>query len=261
MHYCRTILLRLSFVVLVVLFIQLSLSISPVLSQDITIGTQTWTSKNLDVSTFRNGEAIPEAKNKAEWRKASDNNAPAWCYYEFDEKNGKKYGKLYNWHAVIDSRGLAPDGYRLPYDEDYDQLIRDFGGIDKAGEKLKDTIGWKSISNNGKKQCSECSDWSENKRKKTICPICKGSKYISVPEAKITGGDNGSNFSALPAGCCNLQGDFVEIEEHGYWWSTSGRDWLNAWCIGISFKSIEAYKYYDNKSFGCSVRCIKDEKS
>ena len=69
MHYRRTSLLRLSFVVLVVLFIQLSLSISPVLSQDITIGTQTWTSKNLDVSTFRNGEAIPEAKSEKEWGK------------------------------------------------------------------------------------------------------------------------------------------------------------------------------------------------
>jgi hypothetical protein len=58
MRYRLTILHRLSFVVLVVLFIQLSLSISPVLSQDITIGTQNWTSKNLDVSTFSNGEAI-----------------------------------------------------------------------------------------------------------------------------------------------------------------------------------------------------------
>ena len=69
MHYRRTSLLRLSFVVLVVLFIQLSLSISLVLSQDITIGKQTWTSKNLDVSTFRNGEAIPEAKNAKQWAK------------------------------------------------------------------------------------------------------------------------------------------------------------------------------------------------
>ena len=69
MHYRRTSLQRLSFVALVVLFIQLSLSISPVLSQDITIGTQTWTSLNLDVSTFTNGEAIPEAKNAEEWAK------------------------------------------------------------------------------------------------------------------------------------------------------------------------------------------------
>ena len=79
MHYRRTSLLRLSFVALVVLYIQLSLSISPVLSQDIKIGAQIWTSKNLDVSTFRNGEAIPEAKSKEDWVKAGESKKPAYC--------------------------------------------------------------------------------------------------------------------------------------------------------------------------------------
>ena len=61
---------------------------------DVKIGKQTWMSKNLDVSIFRNGEAIPEAKSKEEWRKAGDNKTAAFCYYEYDSKNGKVYGKL-----------------------------------------------------------------------------------------------------------------------------------------------------------------------
>ena len=79
MHYRRTSLLRLSFVALVVLYIQLSLSISPVLSQDIKIGAQIWMTRNLDVSTFRNGATIFEAKSKEDWVKAGESKKPAYC--------------------------------------------------------------------------------------------------------------------------------------------------------------------------------------
>ena len=148
MHYRRTILLRLSFVVLVVLFIQLSLSISPVLSQDITIGTQTWTSKNLDVSTFRNGEQIPQAKDAAQWKYAAENKISAWCYYEFNESNGKKYGKLYNWFSVNDKRGLAPAGYHIPSDAEWSVLTESLGGVELSGTKLKSSSGWINSGDN-----------------------------------------------------------------------------------------------------------------
>lgn len=78
-------------------------------AQTVTIGTQVWRTKNLDVATFRNGDSIPQAKTNEEWEKAAENQQPAWCYYNNDPANGAKYGKLYNWYAVNDSRGLAPD--------------------------------------------------------------------------------------------------------------------------------------------------------
>ena len=87
MYYCRTSLLRLSFVALLVLFIQLSLSISPVLSQDIKIGAQVWMTRNLDVSTFRNGDTIFEAKSKEDWVKAGESKRPAFCYFRFNSKS------------------------------------------------------------------------------------------------------------------------------------------------------------------------------
>jgi hypothetical protein len=130
MLYPRTILFRLSFAALVVLSIQLSLSISPLLSQDITIGTQVWTTKNLDVSTFRNGDAIREAKNEKEWKKANKNKTPVFCYYDYKNKNGKEYGKLYNWYAVNDPRGLAPIGYHIPSDIEWKQLTDFLGDAD-----------------------------------------------------------------------------------------------------------------------------------
>jgi uncharacterized protein (TIGR02145 family) len=70
--------------------------------------------ENLDGYRFRNGDPIPEARTKEEWSKAS----PAWCYYENDPENGTKYEKLYNWYALVDPRGLAPEGWHVPVKEE-----------------------------------------------------------------------------------------------------------------------------------------------
>src|SRR5690606_1972585 len=81
---------------------------SSVYSQGITIGNQVWMSENLNVDRFRNGEPIPQARSNEEWKKAGENHQPAWCYYQGDPNNDAKYGKLYNWYAIKDERGLAP---------------------------------------------------------------------------------------------------------------------------------------------------------
>ncbi len=88
--------------------------------QNVTIGTQFWMLKNLDVSTYRNGDIIPEVKDSKEWENLKTG---AWCYYDNDPKNGQIYGKLYNWYAVNDSRGLAPRGYHIPTVLDINKLI------------------------------------------------------------------------------------------------------------------------------------------
>ncbi len=108
----------------------------------VTIGNQTWMVNNLDVSKFRNGDIIPEAKSEIEWNNASRQGQPVWCYYDFDANNGKKYGKMYNGYAVIDKRGLAPENWHIPSKEEWEQL-RDFlGGSSAAGNKLRSTDGW-----------------------------------------------------------------------------------------------------------------------
>jgi len=73
--------------------------------QTVTIGNQVWMTKNLNVDKFRNGDPIPHARTDEEWKKAGENEEPAWCYYESDTRNGEKFGKLYNWYAVNDKRG------------------------------------------------------------------------------------------------------------------------------------------------------------
>ena len=107
------------------------------------LGPQDWTASNLIVTHFRNGDAIPEAKTAEEWAAAAREGKPAWCYYENDTANLRKYGLLYNWYAVNDQRGLAPEGWHIPVSRDWSTLVKNLIGIDVAGPKLKSTEGWK----------------------------------------------------------------------------------------------------------------------
>ena len=108
--------------------------------EEVKIGDQIWMAKNLDVTHFRNGDPILEVKTDKDWVKAGKEKQPAWCYYNNDPKNGKKYGKLYNWHAVNDPRGLAPKGWQIPSDKDWTKLENYLG--DEVGGKMKSTNGW-----------------------------------------------------------------------------------------------------------------------
>jgi uncharacterized protein (TIGR02145 family) len=95
------------------------------------IGNQVWIVENLNVSTFRNGDPIKEAKTWREWDRAGEKRTPVWCYYKNDSENDKKYGKLYNWFAVNDPRGLAPEGFHIPSKDEFEILLKIFQSDDK----------------------------------------------------------------------------------------------------------------------------------
>jgi uncharacterized protein (TIGR02145 family) len=111
----------------------------------VTIGSQKWMAENLQVSTFRNGDPIPEAKTADDWLQAYKDEKAAWCYYDNDPKNGEKFGKLYNWYAVNDPRGLAPDGWHVATDKEWQSLITALGGMQAAFAKIKDSEGFAAL--------------------------------------------------------------------------------------------------------------------
>jgi uncharacterized protein (TIGR02145 family) len=111
--------------------------------KEVTIGNQVWMAENLNVDHFRNGDPIPEAKSTADWKRAGENKQPAWCYFQNNPKNGKKYGKLYNWYAVKDKRRLAPEGWHVPSIREWRILSLTLGGGAKAAKKMKSKYGWK----------------------------------------------------------------------------------------------------------------------
>ena len=244
---------------LVTLLLAAVVSSSAFSQSEVKIGNQIWMSKNLDVSTFRNGEAIPEAKSKEEWSKAGENKTAAFCYYEYRSNNGKVYGKLYNWYAVNDSRGLAPKGYHIPSDEEW-IIVTDFlGGSDIAGKKMKSKNGWKSIEEGGKKTCPDCVDWTDSYKEQVPCHTCKNSRYIKAPIVTLNGnGDNSCGFNALPGSGCNYDGSFDGITEASYFWSSSEDDTSNSWNRNLLGSNTKVRRNSNDKNNGLSVRCVKD---
>ena len=185
--------------------------------KSIKIGTQTWMIENLNVDHFRNGDPIPHAITSEAWVEAGKEGKPAWCYYENKNENGDRFGKLYNWYAVTDPRGLAPEGWRIATDADW-RLVTDYlGGEDAAGTKMKKSSGWTGKGN----------------------------------------GTNESGFSGLPAGSRNLFGEFAYGEQAGYWWTSTERDKQLAWYRVIDQSPYYVYRTNYSKANGLSVRCVK----
>jgi uncharacterized protein (TIGR02145 family) len=191
-------------------------------SDEVTIGKQVWMSGNLNVDKFRNGDPIPEAKTDEEWEKAGKNKQPAWCYYNNNPDNGDRCGKLYNWFAVSDPRGLAPEGWKIPSDEDWTRLTDFLGGESVAGKKMKSTEFW--VNKDGE---------SGN-------------------------GTNESGFSGLPGGTRYSYGTFVSIGKYGSWWSSTEDGAFFAWFRFLGYYNGDVYRFRVNKTSGFSVRCLRD---
>lgn len=98
-----------------------------------------WMAENLNTDSYANGEKIIEVRDEKEWRNLKEG---AWCYYNNDEAHGKKYGKLYNWYAVSDPRGLCPSGWKVASNEDWTNLINFYGGRYLASYALSSDTAW-----------------------------------------------------------------------------------------------------------------------
>ncbi|MEI6348183.1 MAG: fibrobacter succinogenes major paralogous domain-containing protein [Bacteroidota bacterium] len=103
---------------------------------EVKIGNQTWAVKNLNVSTFSNGDPIPEAKTVKEFEAAGNKGKPMSYFSKNDPVNGDKYGKIYNWYAATDPRGIAPKGWHVPSEGEWNELINFLGGEDEAAKKI-----------------------------------------------------------------------------------------------------------------------------
>lgn len=185
-----------------------------------TIGTQVWTTQNLNVSTYRDGTTIPQVSDPTAWFALTTG---AWCYYNNTTTNGTTYGKLYNWYAVIDARGLAPVGYHIPTDEEWTTLSTTLGGESVAGGKMKSL----------------------------------GTALWSTPNAGAT---NSSGFEGLPGGMCNNGAGFYDIRNFGRWWSSTVKDASSAWTRSLYSPGPSLLRggAQNTSSVGYSVRCVKD---
>ena len=163
--------------------------------ETVKIGNQEWSTVNLNVDKFNNGDPIPEIQNMEDWNQASKNKQPAFCYYDNNSENGVLYGKLYNWYAIIDPRGLAPEGFRVPSKLDLEELLNTLvGGIDMNSNNISEwSVAGKDLKRN-------ISDWlPPGITKAKLKDILKFEKTtidsLNIADLKI-----GKGFNALPGG-------------------------------------------------------------
>lgn len=194
------------------------------------IETQEWTKENLNVTKYRDGTLIPEVTDPEVWRNLTTG---AWCYYSNSSINGTIYGKLYNWYAIMGihneasltdislRKQLAPLGYHIPTESEWNTLINFLGGKNVAGGKMKEI----------------------------------GTTHWSIPNIDAS---NSKGFSALPGGHRNFDGLFYSIgnlSNFFYYNSIFVNIQLsNDDGIVRSWGAVEN----SYKTIGCSVRCVKD---
>ncbi len=219
----------------------------------IAIGKQIWMTENLNVTHFRNGDPIPEAKTKDEWVTANKQGKPVWCYYENDPKNDGKYGRLYNWFAVSDTRGLAPIGWKIPEFEDLNLLDTYLWG--DVGLKLKNDSGWSSW--NVEERCKACIGWTEDQKRSKKCNSCNN-KGVRISKTNSGNGTNSSGFSALPGGFRNSNGEFEKVGQQCYLWSSTPQFSMYARYRILSNMDNELIMNYGAKDIGMSIRCLKE---
>jgi len=191
------------------------------------IGDQWWMAKNLRVSRYRNGDKIPTDLSNSEWEDADYGASAIYLHSQIEGLNSAEeveaaYGKLYNWYAVDDDRGLCPEGWHVPSREEWTELTEYLGGWDVARGKMK----------------------------------CTRTEPDPHPRWKNpnTGATNESGFSGLPGGIRNAFGYYGGIGEIGYWWrSTKVSE------IYLFYEDAIVDRFDISKRDGFSVRCLRDD--
>ncbi len=184
----------------------------------VTICGQVWMARNLDVTTYRNGDPIPHVADPDQWKNLTTG---AWAYVNADPATHTNYGKMYNWYAVNDPRGLAPAGWHIPTKTEFTTLANCLGGEYIAGGKLKTT---------------GTTDWM----------------------APNTGATNSSGFSALPGGRRSNLGAYNGFGTQGLFWTATPEPATKAWAFTLIYSSTFSNFASLEIKEGVTVRCVKD---
>jgi len=190
------------------------------------IGSQCWTSENLKVERYRNGDNIPTGLSDSAWSSTTNG---AFAVFDNVAANKATYGLLYNWRTTADPRGLCPTGWHVPTDTEWTQLTDYLGGESVAGGKMK-----------------------------TTGTLSAGTGLWLSPNWAAT---NISGFSGLPSGYRDLFGNFLGLGLSSYWWSSTEDASISVFALFrlLRYDNGNVLRGSNFKEDGNSVRCLQDE--
>lgn len=198
--------------------------------QTIKIGNQWWMAEDLRVISFRSGVEILHIQDKEEWKNTDQ---PA---YSKHNNSASAHGLLYNFHAVEHNQEIAPEGWRVPTDEDW-KILEEYIGMPVAD---LDHTNWRGID--------------EGDQLKEETTITSGWIFYDG-----VWGTNTTGFSALGGSCRVFDGNWgIPGHRHsGFWWSSTANDGYG-WYRYLDYKKSGIFRYSAHPNYGFSIRCIKD---
>jgi uncharacterized protein (TIGR02145 family) len=196
------------------------------------IGNTWWMAENLKTQRYRNGDSIsfvPQNTQDTAW-----SNCKTGAYCSFEEK----YGFLYNFYSISDPRGIAPQGWHIPDDEEWKELEMYLG----MSQEEADSLNWRGNDqgNKLKTEGGNTTYWAKSSDQYTIF------------------GTNESGFTAIGSACRVFNGEWGEITHTGFWWTASAFSENEAWYRGLDYDKSNVFRYYGPKNYGFSIRCVKD---
>ncbi|MBU3713940.1 MAG: T9SS type A sorting domain-containing protein, partial [Ferruginibacter sp.] len=197
------------------------------------IGNQTWTQKNLNVTKYRNGDIIPQVTDPTQWANLKTG---AWCYYNNDPSTEATYGKLYNWYAVNDPRGIAPQGWHVPTDAEWNKLVKN---IDPSADTA----------------CANCPQSS------TAGGALKEAGVLRWVSPN-TGATNSTGFTGLPGSFRASPNGSDPLGYTGVWWTSTSFNSTSSWYRVLRYLNGGIERNYQNPLInGYSVRALLNEPS
>jgi uncharacterized protein (TIGR02145 family) len=210
------------------------------------IGDQCWMKENLKTTRYNNGTPVANVTDETAWSALTTG---AYVWYNNDISWKDSYGALYNWHAVSNASGLCPQGWHVPYDDDWAQLIDYVTALGFPNEDNNpDGVA------NALKSC-----WQINS---PLGGACNTTVHPRWEEDTWTGynhyGFNQFGFSGLPGGLRYAYGEFTFIGYSGIWWSSTVHVTDYSWSRFMGCFDSNVISIGSSMQDGFSVRCIKE---
>ena len=211
--------------------------------QTITVGSQEWMAENLKVTRYRNGDAIPTGLSQSEWDNTTNG---AYTIYDNNESMGEAYGLLYNWYAATSNKGLCPEGWHVPSDDEWTQFTDYL--IASNSQATEENLGIML------KSCRKVNS--------SLGGNCNTSIHPRWSSGGTHDGTDNFGFAALPGGGLLGGGYYDGLGDVAVWWTSSemteGSSDDVAWFRELAQYYELVYRNWEWKTDGFSIRCVRN---
>ena len=206
--------------------------------ETVILGEQLWMAENLKTTHYQNGDDIPHVINTSDWNNLSTG---AYCEYENNPINSDIYGRLYNWYTIDDSRGVCPEGFHVPSDDEFKQLEMFLG----MSQQEANNVSFRG-TDQGSQLAGRADLWNDG-------------DLENNPAFDSTG------FAAIPGGARSGENiNFIDMNIWGDYWSSTTNEPNNpniwgSWVRNFAWYNSASHRQVCERHYGMAIRCLTND--